>query len=147
MSRIVTAVPWGLRTKSVSAAGDNTKRNEYLERIAKYVPAEIIAGYTGLNAFLIHFPASIQRASFIIGFLLCAILTPFYFKLIAVQEDKPSLLFQCIVSFLAFFIWAYATDGDKGVFGAPVFNIYDQSVGGALLIVFSLVSGLIVPKK
>ena len=144
MSRIVTAVPRGLSTKSASAGA---RKNEYVERIAKYVPAEIIAAYTGLNALLINFPKGMLFGSFIACFAVCAVLTPFYFKLIAVQRDKPSLLMQCTVSFFAFFVWAYATDGDKGVFGAAVLDIYNQSVGGVLLILFSLISGLFVARE
>ncbi|MNY70974.1 hypothetical protein D3C86_2092160 [compost metagenome] len=54
---------------------------------------------------------------------------------------------QCTVSFFAFFVWAYATDGDKGVFGAAVLDIYNQSVGGVLLILFSLISGAFIARE
>jgi len=147
MSRFVKALPLGLKTNAAAAEGDSTAAKEYLERIGKYVPGEIIAGYTGLNALLVTFPEQIKYASYIILFLLCWILTPIYFKIISTPTDQPSVKTQSIVSGFAFLLWAYAIDGGKGIFGSEVLNIYNQSVGAALLIVFSMISGAIIPRK
>ena len=146
MSRFVKAVPFGLTAKSAAAGDENTPAKEYLERISKYIPGEIIASYTALNAMLATVTVNIQFVSFVIAFCLCWFLTPVYFALMATQADKPSLRKQQIVYFIAFAIWAYAIDGDKGVFGKLGFCIYQQGLGGAFLIAFSLISGAIIPR-
>lgn len=148
MSRFVTALPFGLKTETAGKSKNKkTARNEYLERVAKYVPGEIIAAYMGLNALLVAFPPQIRAISFIICFLICWIFTPIYFNIIATSEDNVSIRYQRIVSFIAFLIWSYAIDGGNGIFGKIVLDIYYQPVGGALLILFSLVSGILIPRK
>jgi len=148
MSRFVTAVRTGPDNVKARLDGEEDKPAEqYLERIGKYVPSEIIAAYTGLNALLVTFPDSIRYYAYFVCFVLCLVLTPFYFKLIAKPEDKPSLNYQMVISSIAFLVWSYAIDGGGGIFGENILNIYHQSVGGALLIVFSLISGAFIPRK
>ncbi|MCJ8208122.1 hypothetical protein MUY27_00285 [Mucilaginibacter sp. RS28] len=145
MSRFVKPVPFGLPARAAAAASGSSPAKEYFERIGKYVPGEIIASYTALNALLVAFPEQIKYGAFIFCFILCWVLTPVYFKLISTPADRPSLKMQQIISLIAFPIWAYAIDGGKGIFGKEVFDIYYQAVGGALLIVFTLISGAFYP--
>lgn len=147
MSRIVTALPFGLNTRAAAKQNGTNSTKQYLERIGQYVPAEIIAGYTTLNAVLLTVTPDMQFWAYLFSFLLCWGLTPFYFHFIATPSDKPSLRKQMIVSAAAFPIWAYNIDPGKGIFGKLGPHVYQQGLAAAALVVFSLISGAIIPRK
>ena len=144
MSRFVTAVPRGLRTKA-AAAGEAPAR-EYLERVAKYVPAEIIAGYTAIINGVADTKEPVKSWTVTACLFICAILTPVYFKLLARPEDKASLRTQQVVSFFAFLVWAYSITGAEPLFGGTN-SWFVPGIATALLTLFTLISGLIVPKQ
>ena len=111
MSRFVTTSLNKRVTRStINNEGASTK--EYFERVGKYIPGEVIAGYTALNAFIANFPEKIKFISLVLCFCICWILTPLYFNLIATQQDMPFLNRQRLVSGIAFAFWAYAIDGN-----------------------------------
>lgn len=147
MSRIVTAIPKGLKAKAAAANDGTTATKQYFERVGQYVPAEIIMAFTALNGALATLPDKIKFWAFLVSFLICWIFTPIYFKLIATTKDRPSLRKQQVVSFFAFLFWAYATSGERGVFGKDGFDIYYAGIGSALIILFSIISGAIIPRK
>jgi hypothetical protein len=147
MSRIVTALPFGLDTRAAAKQSGSNPAKQYFERIGQYVPAEIIAGYTTLNAVLLTVTLDMQFWAYLFSFLLCWGLTPVYFHLIAARSDKPSLKKQMIVSAIAFPIWAYNIDAGKGIFGKLGPHVYQQGLAAAALVAFSLISGCIIPRK
>lgn len=140
MSRIVTAIPKGMRTRAASAQ-QPTPTQEYLERVAKYVPAEIVIAYTSVNGVLTTVPEHIKPWALWGNLLICWIFTPIYLKLAATPADKDALPTQQIVSSIAFIVWAYSV-GQEAVFGEG----YIAGIAAAVLILFSLISGRIVPK-
>ena len=137
MSRLVEPVPSGARL-----AGSEGELNTYLERTAKYIPGEIIAGYLGINGILASVSTdqgSLRQLVYVMTFLLCLALTPVYFNRIAKQGEPRRL--QMILSTIAFLVWAYSLGG---VFTA--FGIHIPWLGSILLIVFTLVSGAFAPR-
>jgi hypothetical protein len=132
-------VPKDARRMELEGQGNGAKI--YLEKISKLIPSEVLAGYLTLVGLVaaIHHPE--LHSSFYYGsFLLCLVLTPLYLNYQA-EGNKPKLT-HLIISTVAFMVWAYAMSGDK------VFTrFYDPAAASAVLVVFTLVSGVVPLKK
>lgn len=125
-----------------AVAGDN-----YLERMVKYVPAEIIAGSMLINSILDQamkvspnasmagFPvSSIAVGALIMG----VVLTPLFCWY--VREDGDAWFTNAVVSTIAFPFWAY-------LMGAVAFaNHHDGNLAAILVLTFTAVSGLVAPR-
>ena len=123
--------------------GDN-----YLERMAKYVPAEVIAFSMvinsileqamktgGKNAVMAGFPVTSIAAG---ALVLALILTPLFCWY--VREDGDAWIVNAFVSTLAFPFWAY-------LMGAVAFaDHHDGNLAVILVLTFTIVSGLISPR-
>jgi len=126
---------------------ESSAQQDYFERVGKYIPGEIIAGYVAMLSFI-----EISKADFQFGlgigiFVLCLVLTPFYFQMMAKKADKTYLRTHQIISSVAFIVWAYAIGGNRGLFGTEGLNWYDVGIGSILLVAFTLISGVIKPKE
>lgn len=109
----------------------------YLDKVARLVPTEIVAGYLAMIGFLGSFENVSIRIWASLGiFSFCLVLTPLYFYALS-EKGRPKIV-HLAVSTAAFVIWAYATTGS---IVSP--QIYHPSVAGILLVAFSLISGLI----
>lgn len=129
------------------AAGEGgwqEKIKEYGERVAKYVPVEVLAFYTGA-AQLILTKEGLDHAVFrlwafaIVG-LIAWIGTPFYLGMFT-NDPKERRINQLVAS-AAFVVWAYAYPA--GWF--TEMGWHDPVVAGLLLIGFSFASGFYQPK-
>jgi hypothetical protein len=115
---------------------------DYAERITKYIPGEILAGYLAINGILASVTATqedVRRWVYVVTFALCLVLTPIYFNMLA--KNKQPRRLQMVLSTVAFVVWAYNLGG---VF--EILKIYVPWVGSILLIVFSLISGTLAPR-
>jgi hypothetical protein len=131
----------GIQTQQVQTA-DN-----FLERIAKYVPAEVIAFFIFINAILDQavkaggpgatmagFPVMYVALLALIG---ATVLTPLFVWY--VREEGDAWVINAFVSTIAFPFWAYAI-------GAIAFAGYrDGNLAAILLVTFSVISGFIRP--
>lgn len=135
------------RTPPVSAAeaGAPMTINTYLERIVKYIPSEIIAGYIAVNGFLTSMPENLVEWSLGINLCLFAALTVWFVAKFAQPGDAKRT--QIMVSLGAFFIWAYAVTGKSGIFGEDYWKIYFAPIASSAVIIFTIVSALIEPKQ
>jgi hypothetical protein len=142
MSRFVTPqIVAGDRGGRLATANPETLQDK-LERVAKYVPSEVVATFLFLNGGASTVSTHNGRLVwFGLSFFACLICTPLYFGWIARAEDPKRL--QQIVSTTAFLVWAYAL-------GAGFFMELDwyRPVGAIFSVgLFSLVSAFIVPKR
>jgi len=123
--------------------GDN-----YLERMVKYVPAEIIAGSMLINSILDQAMKSAGPSASMAGFpvstiavgalLLGVVLTPLFCWY--VREPGDAWLTNAFVSTIAFPFWAY-------LMGAVAFaNHHDGNLAAILVLTFTAVSGLVAPR-
>jgi hypothetical protein len=123
--------------------GDN-----YLERMVKYVPAEVIAFSMVINAILDQAMkaggqsatmAGFPVASIAIGALgLGVVLTPLF--CCYVREDGDAWIVNSVMSTIAFPLWAY-------LMGAVAFDKYhDGNLAAILVLTFTAVSGLVTPR-
>ena len=133
----------GVPPQQTEQLGDN-----YLERVAKYVPAEPIAFFIFINAILDQalrtggktaMMAGFPVSSIAVGALIAGmVLTPFFIWY--VREDGDAWVVNAFVSTLAFPFWAYAL-------GAVAFSDYrDGNLAAILLAIFTVVSGMISPR-
>lgn len=122
--------------------GDN-----YIERMAKYVPAEVIAFSLLINAILDQAMKSGGKNAAMAGFsvssiaqavlVLACLLTPLFCWY--VREEGDAWIVNAFVSTIAFPFWAYLT-------GAVAFaNYHDGNLAAILVMTFTVVSGLVAP--
>ena len=122
--------------------------DNYLERIVKYVPGEVIAFFIFINAILAQVANTGGKSAAMAGvpvttvaqgaMIIALILVPLFVWY--VREEGDAWLTNAFVSTMAFPFWAYAL-------GAVAFNDYwDGNLAAILLATFTVVSGLISPR-
>jgi hypothetical protein len=129
------------------AAGEGgwqEKLKEYGERVAKYVPAEVLAFYSGAVQLILTKEGDTHslfrlRAFAIVG-VIAWIGTPFYLGMFT--KNRKERRVNQIVASAAFGVWAYAYPA--GWF--TEMGWHDPVVAGLLLIGFSFASGFYQPK-
>jgi heme/copper-type cytochrome/quinol oxidase subunit 3 len=120
----------------------------YLERMVKYVPAEIIAFSMVINAILDQAMKSGGPGATMAGIpvpviatgalLIACVLTPLFCWY--VRKDGDAWVTNAVVSTIALPFWAY-------LMGAVAFaNFHDGSLAAILVMSFTVVSGLVAPK-
>ena len=120
----------------------------YLERLGKYVPAEVLAFSIFINAILEQAIVTGGKSATMgglpittVGMVALAaglIMTPFYVWY--VREDGDAWITNAIMSTLAYPFWAYAL-------GAVAFNEFrDGNLAAILLASFTVFSGLVTPR-
>ena len=124
-----------------TVAGDN-----YLERMVKYIPGEVIGFSMIINAILDQAQKAGPNAAMAglsIGviatgaLLVGCILTPLFCWY--VREDGDAWITNAVVSTIAFPFWAY-------LMGAVAFaKIHDGNLAVILILAFTAVSGLVAP--
>jgi hypothetical protein len=131
--------------------GASTQRappDNYLERIAKYVPGEVLAFFIFINVILEQAVKTGGEAAMMAGLpvttvaegalVIGLILTPLFVWY--VREEGDAWGTNAFVSTLAFPFWAYAL-------GAVAFeDHWDGNLAAILLATFTVVSGLITPR-
>jgi hypothetical protein len=122
--------------------------DNYLERIAKYVPGEVLAFFIFINVILEQAVKTGGKSAVMAGLpvttvaqgalILGLVLTPLFVWY--VREEGDAWLTNAFVSTLAFPFWAYAL-------GAVAFEAHwDGNLAAILLATFTVVSGLITPR-
>jgi ACR3 family arsenite efflux pump ArsB len=121
--------------------GENAKPEEYLGRLVKYIPAEIVAIYLAATGFVPAVDESRQTWLWII-FAACAVLTPIYFYLATRDKEKGNrpLVIQVVLATVAFPVWVFAVGGP---FAALAW--YKSYVASIILIFVTSIFGKIKP--
>ena len=132
-------------TQPQAFAGEGQGFSDYLDKVARLIPSEIIAGYLTMIGFVWSIK-NIQTQNIIawIVFAIGLILTPIYLNNVA-EADKPKRN-HLILSTVAFLVWAYVTTG-KQLLETISPNIFDQAVASIVLVAFSLISAVIPLNK
>jgi hypothetical protein len=138
MNRLVEAQPRGARAFSGNDAEDT---KNYLSRIARYVPAEILAAYLTLLPIVIGTtkaqPGLQLGLLAVILFGLGAFNLPYVAKMAKPSQPKRK---QMVVSSLAYLVWTYSIGGFWTNLG-----LYHEAVAAILIVFVSLGSGLVIP--
>lgn len=133
------------RGQAVASAGE--PGDDYLTRMVKYIPAEIVGCSMLVNSILAQAVAAgngtatmagLSVTTIAIGALLVGlILTPLFCWY--VREDGDAWMVNAIVSTIAFPFWAY-------LMGAVAFaKFHDGNLAAILILAFTAVSGLVAP--
>ena len=126
---------------TLKAAGPTSvKEDTYLDRLIKYIPAEIIAAYVFISGILSTSSSDIIVNWISFGVLL--VLTPLYiWRLIALEDKKANnpqsrkpAWAQMIIAFFAFAIWVYAI-------GGPFASLpwYNRMYGSVLVALYTVI--------
>lgn len=111
----------------------DSKVSEYLESLVKLIPAEIVALYAVLAAFV---PETLTGQLFVTIPLFA--LTPFYLYF-SMGVNKIG---QIAISTFAFVVWLFAIGGPFVYFGW-----YEAWMGGTLLALYTLVPPMVYGKR
>ena len=132
-------------TQPRAFVGEKQGFNDNLDKVARLIPSEIIAGYLTMIGF-VGSVKNIQVQNIIIWivFAVGLILTPIYLNNVA-ELDKPKRN-HLILSTIAFIVWAYVTTG-KQLLQTISPDIFDQAVASIVLVAFSLISAVIPLNK
>ena len=106
-------------------------RDAYFDRLFKYIPAELVAGYI----FVLGVVKQLTNAGEIMVFqwalfIIFCIMTPLYLW----RVQKVQKIQQHIISLLSFVVWVFALGGPFALSGW-----YNQVYGAILLPVFTLI--------
>ena len=123
------------------AAQPNNNFTDYLNKVSRLIPSEVIAGYLTMFG-LVHAIKSDQLQDIFswIVFAVGLILTPLYLNMVA-DENKPKRN-HLILSTIAFIVWAYVTTGET-LSATIAKDIYDSAAASIILIIFSFVSATV----
>ena len=132
-------------TQPKAFAGEGQDFNDYLNKVARLIPSEIIAGYLTMIGFVGSIK-NVQAQNIVawVVFAIGLILTPIYLNNVA-DADKPKRN-HLILSTIAFLVWAYVTTG-KQLLETISPNIFDQAVASIVLVAFSLISAAVPLNK
>ena len=130
--------------KAAEPAGETAKGREnqpltvtkdgYFDRLFKYIPAELLAGYIFVSGAAARLTD--QSDSLLLKWILFAIfciLTPLYLW----RVQKVIRIQQHIISMLSFAVWCFALGGPFASFGW-----YDPVYGQVFLPVFTLIAAV-----
>ena len=107
------------------------------KKIALIIPTELVTGYTALVNFSMNVRwVWLRPWCFLVSFLLCLVLTPYYLSKIA-DAGRPKRN-HLIISTIAFAVWAYFVSGQQVI---PQF--YDTGIASMLLVIFSLLTSAV----
>jgi hypothetical protein len=127
----------------IELTGRSRSRNTYAERVLKYIPAEIVAGYVVALTNIIKSadPADSLRLPLSWGvFTLCLLCTPLYLRALSKTSSTPRT--HLTISTIAFALWAHALGGPFELAG-----IYKPWIGSLLLVAFTVSIGAVVPRR
>ncbi len=125
--------------------GLQQKLKDYGERVAKFIPAEILAFYTAAVQLILTKEGP-QHATFrlwgfaIVG-VIAWIITPIYLSIFG--TDPRQVRINQVVGSIAFGVWAYAYPA--GWFAEA--HLHDPVPAGILLLLFTLISGMYQPRE
>jgi hypothetical protein len=135
MSRLV--IPEGIGAK---AAGGGDKDNN-LERIAKYIPAEVLAFYTMWTQAAASMPwANWLLPLCVVGMVIGIVITFVYFDRFFPDEPEAARRTQRLISPIAFLVYGYT------IMGAVVPAVFVSGVALAATALITLISAVVIPK-
>jgi hypothetical protein len=117
--------------------------DQYMDRVAKYIPGEVVVLYLGLLASSAAAPGGPTLTLLWTIFVICLIATPAYL-LVKFNKEKSTLglrlkLAQILISTIAFVLWAWALQDPTAL------HIVNPFWGRFLLPIFSFAVGLYEP--
>ena len=128
-----------------SGEGDLQMLKEYGERVAKYIPVEVITLYTSASQFILAKDGDDHRQIRIRLFAIIGLLAWFGTPVLlgTYSNDPRTKRPNQVIGFVAFAVWAYAYP--VGWFAELKLN--DPIYGGLTLLLFTFGIGFYLPRK
>ena len=119
------------KIKDSGASNVIPSKDNYFDRLFKYIPAELVAGYIFVTGTVKQLTDhhSLMIFQWIIFLIFCT-LTPIY--LLRVQKVRKTQ--QLMISLLSFIVWVFALGGPFSLYGW-----YNPVYGSILLPVFTII--------
>ena len=131
----------GVRSKA-AANGEGApppKKDEFADRLLKYIPAEVVAVYITLDALFRTAPPHVPKQGMLwLVFIVLTLGTWFYMA--RVQAVKK--VEQLVISTGAFVVWVFSLGGPFAAY-----DWYSPFYGGVVLPLYTFVTAIIAPKK
>jgi xanthine/uracil permease len=115
--------------------------SDYVERVAKYIPAEVVAGYLAIMGMIeAADPDNTARMGLAWGlFVIGVIVTPVYLTVVGKPIGQQKITVW--ISTFAFVVWAYALGGPFKMSG-----YHNGLLGSVAVGVVTWLAGLFVPR-
>ena len=121
------------------AGGGQAGGDDYIAKVVKLIPSEVIATYTAVYNLISSLPKNWWHNVYWGNAIFFWIATPCVLWLIGKKEGKLPSVVTLVISTLAFGVWGYAVSGSL-VIGDPGFQ---PALAGIVLIMFTFVVGFI----
>ena len=109
----------------------------YFEKLLKYIPGDIVAGWVALNGIIVGEAGNSPTLQWIV-FAALLVLSPLYMCYMKTQPPGLTLskTFPCLVAAFAFAVWVFALGGP---FSAQWPALYKPVYGSIVLILTTLI--------
>lgn len=124
---------------STDADVATTRKDEYLDRLLKYIPAEVVAVYLLVLELFSKVPATnLGTVEWIVFIVFCFILVWYSWKILKIKKVQ-----QIAISFIAFIIWVFTLNG-LSVFQE---GWYQSVYGEIILVIFTFLAAIWTAEK
>lgn len=111
----------------------------YSERLIKFIPAEILAGYVFVGSHVFHFKSFKGQVIFVVSLIaVCLAAIPIHYRVLRPRAKK--IWKHALISCLAFLVWAYAMGGPLAVLGW-----HHPAIAGLIMVTFTFFAPLFKP--
>lgn len=125
-----------LRSRVVNAAdvaaNPNLKEDNYIQKVVRYIPGEIVAAYTTASGLVLSAQGIPTVTVLWIVIVVLGVLTPLWLKYATAIPGKSAAVFQIVVGTIAYLVWVFA------LAGGTLFAWYNPLYGSLLLLFFTL---------
>ena len=133
MRRIVTT-----SLQAAGGPGGPGPVDSFFDRILKYIPADIVAGWVALDGLIRGSGTAVLWGGFLVMMVIAFVWTMNQTSV----PGKPKAMQQSVLAAVSFAVWVFALH--SGPFSLMTYN---ESLGSAALIVYTLGVGAIVPSE
>jgi hypothetical protein len=131
-----------------AAGAEGSPIADYLERVAKYVPVEILGALLAIRGVLPAHgtPDALPGVAEVALFVILVALTPIY--LLRLGRDVPQKVRQVAIATVSFVIWSYTIGGPffwDSIADLVHHQVVYPGLAAALVVIWSLAAGLFQP--
>lgn len=133
---IVTVSP----TEAGAKGASTVQPDDYLDRVAKYIPGETVALWAAVGGIISTAPPGSQPILLWITLAGGVVLTAFYMWTRTKKQGPSVQRTMTVISTIAFVVWVFAVGGPFAAF-----DWYHPSFGSFALIIYSFAVGAVKP--
>lgn len=128
--------------QSLQPNGNAEKTDGYTDRLLKYIPADVVAGWLGVTSIINSDATAPQTTLLWIFFAIFLVFTALWTLKQTTQRGKPPAKTQTAIATGSFAVWVFALGGP---FATMAF--YRPSYASLALITYTLLVTLVTPRE